>query len=228
MNNGDCHSLIVLVNKMTTNAQLPVILEVGGNADEEKKEQRKRDKGTSDKTTALLSRLQLGSLQKLPQPGDVYNGPVSSNRPRPLGLIPSRNDRLAALKKLNQLLSPWATLQHAAMGGQPASGQCITKLKRPPPAAASTPLKESREQEEAAVVKAEVITECVQAGGSEPVYVVSTQPQTNAMDPDYMELRYGGETSTKLEPMAQHRQPPPSANLQESHKRSKKKKTVKR
>lgn len=56
--------------------------------------------------TSFLSRLQLGSLQQMPQPGDVYRG--SATVRRPLGLLPHHQDRLTALKKLNELLSPWA------------------------------------------------------------------------------------------------------------------------
>ena len=61
----------------------------------------------TSKTTSFLSRLQLGSLEQIPLPGDVYYPPSThSKQPRPLGLIPNRNDRLAALKKLSQLFSP--------------------------------------------------------------------------------------------------------------------------
>ncbi len=61
--------------------------------------------------TVSFSNVRLGSLVHQPQPGDPYYTPRSSSRPRPLGLIPGKNDRLIALKKLNQLLSPWKPAQ---------------------------------------------------------------------------------------------------------------------
>ena len=71
------------------------------------------DRKRSSKAVSFLSRLQLGSLQVAPQPGDTYRGAVSSRRARPLGLLPGHNDRLLALRKLNQLLSPWMLGQRA-------------------------------------------------------------------------------------------------------------------
>lgn len=65
--------------------------------------------------SSFLSGLQLGSLRPGPRPGDTYHGPVSSRHRRPLGLLPDHNDRLAALKKLNQLLSPWTLGQRPAV-----------------------------------------------------------------------------------------------------------------
>ena len=54
-----------------------------------------------------FSDVRLGSILRQPQPGDPYLSPRFSGKPRPLGLIPGKNDRLTALKRLNQLLSPW-------------------------------------------------------------------------------------------------------------------------
>lgn len=103
---------------MAANAHFPVIhsLDIssrrdGDNQDEvdQSLEEPLTPKKKARKATSFLSRLQLGSLQQVPQPGDVYHGPMSV-KPRPLGLLPHHNDRLAALKKLNQLLSPWSPL----------------------------------------------------------------------------------------------------------------------
>ncbi len=85
---------------MAANTQLPVLPELGVSSRTEKEKQSK-----SNKTRKLLSRLQLGSLQPVPQPGDVHYPHQHNKHPRPLGLIPNRNDRLSALKKLNKLFS---------------------------------------------------------------------------------------------------------------------------
>lgn len=91
---------------MATNTHLPVIHSLGTGTTDGKTPDSETSKKTS-KTTTFLSRLKLGSLQQVPLPGDVYYpSHVHSKQPRPLGLIPNRNDRLAALKKLNQLFSP--------------------------------------------------------------------------------------------------------------------------
>lgn len=90
---------------MATNTHLPVIQTLGTGTTDGKTQ----DSATSrtSKTTSFLSRLKLGSLQQVPLPGDVYYpSHVHTKQSRPLGLIPNRNDRLAALKKLNQLFSP--------------------------------------------------------------------------------------------------------------------------
>lgn len=82
---------------MATNTHLPVISNASttdGKAED------------TDKTASFLSRLQLGSLQRIALPGDVYYPQQHAKQSRPLGLIPNRNDRLAALKKLNQLFTP--------------------------------------------------------------------------------------------------------------------------
>jgi hypothetical protein len=93
---------------MSTNTHLPVIhtLDVGS-AGRPAEGSRSNNSKKISKTESFLSRLQLGSLQPIPLPGDVYYPRTNSSRlqPRPLGLIPDRNDRLAALKKLNQLFS---------------------------------------------------------------------------------------------------------------------------
>lgn len=94
---------------MSANTHLPVLhtLDVGsssGSTNEDHTKGKTKSKKIS-KTASFLSRLQLGSLQQVALPGDVYYPQVHAKQPRPLGLIPNRNDRLAALKKLNQLFA---------------------------------------------------------------------------------------------------------------------------
>lgn len=99
---------------MAANAHLPIIgsLDVSegerGRGTAVKGEGDQRRLAKKKPTVSFLSRLQLGSLQQFPQPGDVYHGSMTSRHTRPLGLLPDHNDRLAALKKLNALLSPWS------------------------------------------------------------------------------------------------------------------------
>lgn len=94
---------------MATNTHLPTIhrlqISKGKSSVMNETDEQVSGKGRG-KAADFLSRLQLGSLEKSPRPGDVYYGSHFSKQPRPLGLIPNREDRLAALKKLNQLLSP--------------------------------------------------------------------------------------------------------------------------
>ena len=81
-------------------------------AEEEKQKQTRSRNNVEKQASAFLSRLQLGYLQPMPKPGDIFHSSfLSPRQPRPLGLIPGRNDRMAALKKLNQLLSPWSVGQ---------------------------------------------------------------------------------------------------------------------
>lgn len=101
-----------------TDTRLPVIHTLkapGGEkaADEDERESKDMSairKAVRKQASHFLSGLQLGHLQPLPRPGDTYY-PVSPRHRRPLGLIPGRNNRLDALKKLNQLLSPWTVAQ---------------------------------------------------------------------------------------------------------------------
>jgi len=76
-------------------------LEIGKEAERERTAKRNPSKAVS------FSNVKLGSLLHQQQPGDAYSTPRYSKKPRPLGLIPGKNDRLIALKKLHQLLSPW-------------------------------------------------------------------------------------------------------------------------
>ncbi len=107
--------LIVLLS-MATNTQLPALhslqltkRETGGEGSQGGDHGRTNKKS---KVMSFLSRVQLGSLRQAPLPGDVHHAPAQhSKQARPLGLIPSRDDRLSALKRLNQLLSPWPLLE---------------------------------------------------------------------------------------------------------------------
>lgn len=112
---------------MAANMQLPVIHDLSlsnRNAEQETGRARQQNPTASKKKeipgSSFLSRLELGSLEQHPQPGDVYRGPAYSKHPRPLGLIPGREDRMAALKKLNQLLSPWSQTHGQVRGEQPS------------------------------------------------------------------------------------------------------------
>lgn len=85
--------------------QLPIILDISTRSNHDDHDPQPSPKKTR-RSSSFLSGLQFGSLQTVPQPGDVHYPPMGSRQARPLGLIPNRNNRLAALKKLNQLLSP--------------------------------------------------------------------------------------------------------------------------
>lgn len=130
---------------MATNARLPKIhtLDV---EDKQSTNNSARDSSISkqtSKTTSFLSRLQLGSLEQIPLPGDVYYPPSArSKQPRPLGLIPNRNDRLAALKKLSQLFSPLSAGYHSpeqhVLSYRPPEQQVLRRTPPPMNAAEST------------------------------------------------------------------------------------------
>ena len=111
-----------------TDTDLPVIHSLSvsrtGRATQGERDREAESKKVVEKqASAFLSRLQLGHLQPLPKPGDVFHSPISPRQPRPLGLIPGRNDRLAALKKLNQLLSPWSVDQPRRVAPQFVQGE---------------------------------------------------------------------------------------------------------
>ena len=89
--------------------QLPMILDISTRSSNHNDHDIQPSSKKARKPSSFLAGLQFGSLQAAPQPGDVHYPPMGSRQPRPLGLIPNRNNRLAALKKLNQLLSPWST-----------------------------------------------------------------------------------------------------------------------
>ena len=84
-------------------------LEAGREADRRPGQAGERAESVKRKHTKSVSfsNVKLGSLLHQPQPGDFYSTSRYSNKPRPLGLIPGKNDKLIALKKLHQLLSPW-------------------------------------------------------------------------------------------------------------------------
>ena len=114
-----------------TDTDLPIIHSLsvsrtGGSALE-----RDGKKIVEKQASAFLSRLQLGHLQPLPKPGDVFRSPISPRQPRPLGLIPGHSDRLDALKKLNQLLSPWSVNQPRHVAPLFAQGEGEASLLPP-------------------------------------------------------------------------------------------------
>lgn len=160
--------------------QLPMILDVSTRSNQDGQETQPSSK-KARKSSSFLSRLQFGSLQALPQPGDVHYPPLGSKQTRPLGLIPNRNNRLAALKKLNQLLSPWSNQTVPAM--QPL---------------AST---HTQRQDEVAVptISASVHHSKASANSAEPTNTMEVDPVAYRLalagsggvdgDPDYMGAR---------------------------------------